>query len=164
MRFASAFLGFAVLWAGGAEASSFVVLPPMTGDLGPSMVALGQTTTPDVTVLAAMPEPSHPLIAEPGQMDIVSPSIVALGEPAVTDESVAAIGTETKKPRPNTTLMVIRGGVVGDAFSSAATSAPVTVQPGAEPQAAAQEPTSGNAAQPESAPAAAAPGPVTKPQ
>ena len=65
-----------------------------------------------------MPQPAQPPIAEPGQIDIISPSIIALGEPAVTNENVAAIDGETKKTGPSTTPMVIRGGMVGDAFSA----------------------------------------------
>ena len=113
----------------------------MTGDLGPSMVELGQTGTPDVTVLAAMPAPAQPPIAEPGHVDIISPSIIAMGEPAVANENVAAIDGETKKSGPSTMPMVIRGGVVGDAFS-APSGGPVAVQP----QAAAQEPSSSESA------------------
>jgi hypothetical protein len=136
MRIVSAFLVIGALSVGGAEASSIVVLPAMTGPLGPSMVAVGQTATPDVTVAATLPEPAQPPIAEPGHIDIISPSVIALGEPAVADENVAAIGTGTKRLGPNAIPMVIRGGVVGDpfAFSPMATSAPVKVQ--GEPQAA----------------------------
>ncbi len=43
------------------------------------------------------------------------PSIVALGEPGVENINVAAVG---KKNRPGQLPMVIRGGVVGDAFTA----------------------------------------------
>ena len=141
MRVMSALLVVGVLWTGGADASSLVVLPAMTDKLGPSMIAVGQTATPDVTVAAAIPEPAQPPIAEPGQIDIISPSVIALGEPAVAAENVAAIGTETKRLGPNAMPMVIRGGVVGDAFSPMATSAPVTVP--AAPDVATQAPAPG---------------------
>ena len=77
--------------------ASIIMLPAMTGDLSPSMVELGQSGTPDLTVLAAMPAPAQPPIAEPGHVDIISPSIIALGEPAVANENVAAIAGKTKK-------------------------------------------------------------------
>ena len=136
MRIASAFVVVAAVWSGGAHASSIIVLPAMTDHLSPSMVEVGQTGAPDLTVLAAMP-PAQPRIAEPGHVDIISPSIIAIGEPAVANENVAAIDGETKKAAPGSMPMVIRGGVVGDAFS-APTSASVTVQP----QAAAEAPSS----------------------
>ena len=84
-----------------------------------------------------------------------------MGEPAVANENVAAIDGETKKAAPGTTPMVIRGGVVGDAFS-APTGGPVTIQP----QAAAQEPSSSeSAAKPGSEPSAAQQAkPYAKPQ
>jgi hypothetical protein len=167
MRVASAVLVIGVLWAGVAEASSFVVLPAMTDKLGPSMIALGQTATPDVTVAAAIPEPAQPPIVEPGQIKILSPSIIALGEPAVTSESVAAIGMQTNKPGPNTMPMVIRGGMAGDAFSPAAASAPVASEDKNEPeqQTAAQTPSSEVAGKPAPYPPPAAPmAPAIKPQ
>ena len=161
MRVASAVLVIGALWTGGAEASSIVVLPAMTDQLGPSMIAIGETATPDVTVAATIPEPAQPPIAEPGQMEIISPSVIALGEPAVAAESVAAIGTGTKTLGPNTMPMVIRGGVVGDAFSPSAISAPAAVKPESQPQTAAQAPSSGAAPeqQPSSPGASQAPAP-----
>lgn len=163
MRVASAFLvAAAVVWSGTAHASSFIVLPAMTGDLGPSMVELGQTGTPDVTVLAAMPQPAQPPIAEPGHVDVISPSIIAMGEPAVANENVAAIDGDTKKTGPSTMPMVIRGGVVGDAFS-----APSGPSVALQPQAA-QAPSSESAAEPGSEPSAPEPpapaGPAIKPE
>ncbi|GLS34357.1 hypothetical protein GCM10007937_60720 [Mesorhizobium albiziae] len=65
-------------------------------------------------------------------------SIVALGNsaPGIAYENVAAIGDEPEKSsrRPNTTPMVIRGGIVGEAFARDTGSAP---SPAAEPSAAA---------------------------
>lgn len=95
MRFLLALLAL----AGPAEASSIVLVEPMTQELGPSMVMVEDETTP---------------------------SIVALGEPAdivppVTDETVAAIPETSplREPVP----MVIRGGIVGGAFSTPAPAA-----------------------------------------
>ena len=92
-----------------------------------------------------------------------SPSIIAMGEPAVANENVAAIDGETKKRGPSSMPMVIRGGVVGDAFS-APSAASVAVQP----PAAAQEPSSESAAKPGSEPSAPEPvapaGPAIKPE
>jgi hypothetical protein len=152
MRIASAFLLAGAFWAGGAHASSIIVLPGMTGDLGPSMVEFGQTAAPDLTVLAAMPEPAQPPIAEPGHVDVISPSIIAMGEPAVANENVAAIDGETKRTGPSTMPMVIRGGVVGDAFS-APSGGSVAVQP----EVAAQEPSSGSEPKPAAQPSAPEP-------
>jgi hypothetical protein len=155
MRVASAFIvAAATVWSSAAHASSFVVLPAMTDDFSPSIVELGQAGTPDVNVLAAIPAPAQPPIAEPGHIDIISPSIIAMGEPAVADENVAAIdGGETKKSGPSTMPMVIRGGVVGDAFS-----APSSASIAVEPQAAAQEPSSSESvAKPGSEPTAPEP-------
>ena len=157
MRIASAVVVVGALWAGGADASSFVVLPAMTDKLGPSMIEVGRTATPDLTAAATIPPPAQPPIAEPGQIDIISPSIIALGEPAVTSESVAAIGTTPKKKGPESTPMVIRGGMVGDAFSPATVSTPAAEEPQSQPTAA-QAPSSGAA--PESAPA----GPPEQPE
>jgi hypothetical protein len=149
MRFASAFVVVGALWAGGAEASSFVELPAMTDKLGPSIIEIGRTATPDLTAAATIPLPAQPPIAEPGQMNIISPSIIALGEPAVTSESVAAIETKPKKKGHESTPMVIRGGMVGEAFSPAVTVAPAAPEPQSQPKTA-QAPSSGAA--PKSAP------------
>ena len=164
MRIASAFVVAAAVWSGGAHASSIIVLPAMTDDLGPSMVALGQSGAPDLTVLAAMPAPAQPPIAEPGHVDIISPSIIAMGEPPVANENVAAIDGETKKSAPGTMPMVIRGGVVGDAFS-APTGASVTVQPQATAEAPSSEESAAKPGSEASAPEPAAPAkPYAKPQ
>ncbi|RWF61480.1 MAG: hypothetical protein EOS26_33055, partial [Mesorhizobium sp.] len=91
------------LAAGGAHASSFVVLG-------------GPSSTPSVVKLGA-PEP----VKVAGSSS--TPSIVALGEavPDVTYEKVAAIPSQ---PKPKHDLMqspmIIRGGIVGDAFAKPA--------------------------------------------
>ncbi|RWB35625.1 MAG: hypothetical protein EOQ41_04375 [Mesorhizobium sp.] len=106
-------LGLA-LAAGGAHASSFVVPG------APSVVKLGA------------PEP----VKVAGSSS--TPSIVALGEPVpdVTYEKVAAIPSQ---PKPKHDFMqspmIIRGGIVGDAFAkpapSAAPAATTAAAPGA---------------------------------
>jgi hypothetical protein len=137
MRIALAFVMFGSLWASEAVASSFVVLEPSPGPGSPSIVTLGTPATLDVTTLPDDPkdEPDvaighvdRPARPDPADSDIVtiSPSIVAMGVPEVTSEKVAAIGGEKHGSRREPPLpMVIRGGVVGDAFSPVTTAAPV---------------------------------------
>ncbi|RUV57845.1 MAG: hypothetical protein EOS23_29240 [Mesorhizobium sp.] len=106
------------LAAGGAHASSFVVLG-------------APSSTPSVVKLGA-PEP----VKVAGSSS--TPSIVALGEavPDVTYEKVAAIPSQ---PKPKHDFMqspmIIRGGIVGDAFAkpapSAAPAATTAAAPGA---------------------------------
>ncbi|MGX9571701.1 hypothetical protein [Mesorhizobium sp. f-mel] len=106
------------LAAGGAHASSFVVLG-------------APSSTPSVVKLGA-PEP----VKVAGSSS--TPSIVALGEPVpdVTYEKVAAIPSQ---PKPKHDFMqspmIIRGGIVGDAFAkpapSAAPAATTAAAPGA---------------------------------
>lgn len=105
-----AMLGVGLLaTAGGARASSIVVL-------GVS------TSTPSVIRLGA-PESS-------------TPSVVALGEPApdVTDEKVAAIPDKPAGHGFMQTPMIIRGGVVGGAFATPA-AAPAKATAAAAPTA-----------------------------
>ncbi|RUV53938.1 hypothetical protein EOA88_37110, partial [Mesorhizobium sp. M5C.F.Ca.IN.020.14.1.1] len=96
------------LAAGGAHASSFVVLG-------------APSSTPSVVKLGA-PEP----VKVAGSSS--TPSIVALGEavPDVTYEKVAAIPSQ---PKPKHDFMqspmIIRGGIVGDAFAKPAPSATI---------------------------------------
>ncbi|PAP95884.1 hypothetical protein [Mesorhizobium wenxiniae] len=106
------------LAAGGAHASSFVVLG-------------APSSTPSVVKLGA-PEP----VKVAGSSSTLS--IVALGEPVpdVTYEKVAAIPSQ---PKPKHDFMqspmIIRGGIVGDAFAkpapSAAPAATTAAAPGA---------------------------------
>ncbi|RWL16187.1 MULTISPECIES: hypothetical protein [Mesorhizobium] len=106
------------LAAGGAHASSFVVLG-------------APSSTPSVVKLGA-PEP----VKVAGSSS--APSIVALGDPVpdVTYEKVAAIPSQ---PKPKHDFMqspmIIRGGIVGDAFAkpapSAAPAATTAAAPGA---------------------------------
>ncbi|QIA24813.1 hypothetical protein [Mesorhizobium sp. AA22] len=106
------------LAAGGAHASSFIVL-------------VAPSSTPSVVKLGA-PEPVKVAGSSSTQ------SIVALGEavPDVTYEKVAAIPSQ---PKPKHDFMqspmIIRGGIVGDAFAkpapSAAPAATTAAAPGA---------------------------------
>ncbi|CAH2395046.1 hypothetical protein [Mesorhizobium ventifaucium] len=94
------------LAAGTAQASSFVV--PGAPSSTPSVVRLGA------------PEPVKVAWSSS------TPSIVALGEPVpdVTYEKVSAIPTQTKpKHDVMQSPMIIRGGIVGDAFTKPAPSA-----------------------------------------
>lgn len=170
MKFGVAFL----LWGAvttGAQASSFVVLDPMTEPLGPSMIVLGPPAsipvaetakTADVAtarpaefkVPLAFPLPgesedgavSDVAAATPTQVAarsrlpdistyqvplprVLSPSIIAFGEvqPPVSYEQLASIGPEAEKKtsrRPEQMPMVIRGGLIGDAFARPASAAP----------------------------------------
>lgn len=84
-----------------AEASSLMVLGPAKDAVGPSMVVLD----------APSPATSDGAAAR---------SIVAVGqsEPPVSDEKLSSISAEPAVPHrgPATAPMVIRGGIVGDAF------------------------------------------------
>lgn len=132
MRFRLAFILGGVLMSGGAHASSFVVLDAMTEKTGPSMVVLGDSS-PSIAALpdAAAPvrtqaELSYPMPggdtgAPVGAPVRISPSIIAMGAPAeVSYEQIASITPDPPRPspRPDWTPMVIRGGIVGDAFAS----------------------------------------------
>jgi hypothetical protein len=120
--------------SGGAQASSFVVLEPLKDAVGPSMIVLG---APASMAERTPPEPdtAEPRVAlsypapggapGPEAMRRVSPSIIALGQPIpeVSYEKLAAIEppAPTPKKRPDFSPMVIRGGIVGDAFSGSRT-------------------------------------------
>jgi hypothetical protein len=106
MRIFAVLLALGSLLPGAAQASSILVLGDSTVD--PSIVTLG----------AASGSPSTVAMGTGGK--VANPSIVALGaEPGVAYENVAAIGDEGRKSksRHNDPLMVIRGGIVGDAFT-----------------------------------------------
>ncbi|RWQ61044.1 hypothetical protein [Mesorhizobium sp.] len=108
------------LAAGTAQASSFIVLG-------------APSSTPSVVSLGA-PEPAK--VAGNSS----TPSIVALGEPVpdVTYEKVSAIPSQPKPKHDFTqSPMIIRGGIVGDAFATPAPSAaPATTTAAAAPEAA----------------------------
>jgi hypothetical protein len=121
-------------WAGAADASSFVTVGAPRSGASPSVVVLGQSTASvDVVTLPAQAIDSSLAVAEvehalphhfdPADSAIVtlSRSVVAVGEPEVTDEKVAAI--DEKPWRRDPIPMVIRGGVVGGAYSPPAPAA-----------------------------------------
>lgn len=172
MRVAVAFFMAGMIWSAGAEASSIITLAATDKKLSPSMIALGEPAAGD----AAKADPD--VVAEDGgnkDQIRLSPSMIALGEPEVTSEKVAAIDTGKHGKRRISAPMVIRGGIVGDAFSPVATpvaaqpqgsstpqpagTAPGTEQPAAEqPPAPAAEPkTASSEAQPATPEAAATP-------
>ena len=154
MRAALGFLVVGALWAGGASASSFVVLPAMEARVGPSMIVLGSPGSPSTVVAHRRPPMPSSRIRRSKRRPVesvrLSPSIIALGEPDVGLDKVAAIAPEAKTSRHAAAPMVIRGGVVGDAFAPAAASEPVTVTPEASPQAAADAPQSAGSGDAES--------------
>jgi hypothetical protein len=182
MRIALAFVMFGSLWAGEAAASSFVVLEASPGPASPSIVTLGTPATLDVTTLPEDPkdEPDvaighvdRPARPDPADSYIItiSPSIIAMGEPEVTSEKVAAIGEKDGSRRAPPLPMVIRGGVIGDAFSPATTAAPVPVaveqpqsgQEASEAPSGGSQPPAPSGGMPEQ-PAAPPPPPVAMPQ
>lgn len=114
MRIAYGFVVAAALVAGEAHASSIIVLPAADTKLTESMVAI--PALPAGTQSAAIVYPSDTEIASGADS-----SLIALGEPPVTNEKVAAI--KEKRAGPVSALMVIRGGVVGDAVPSASAAA-----------------------------------------
>ena len=138
MRFLVAFLVLGAMASREAAASSFVVLEAPKAGAGSSIVSLGapvpDSKSPSPSFIAlGSPPPSQTLVARalpahsstrtvaPADRPTTpSPSIIALGEPAVTLEKVAAIPTETKPKRvQELSPMVIRGGLIGDAFERA---------------------------------------------
>lgn len=134
-----------LLWstvlAGEASASSFVTLAPPADAATPSFAVL---ETPSIKTIGlpkaplsasgtalSYPYPAEPLPhvahgAPPGEVAL-SPSVVAMGEPAISFDKVAAISDKTRTRQSLSLPMVIRGGVVGDAFSRAEPPAPQTL-------------------------------------
>lgn len=128
MRVAVAFFLAGMIWSAGAEASSIITLASTDKKLTPSMIAIGEPPAGELG------EADPDVVAEDaGNTDQtrLSPSMIALGEPAVTSEKVAAIGDKKRGARRISMPMVIRAGIVGDAFSPAA--APASAQPQAAP-------------------------------
>jgi hypothetical protein len=107
-----------VLWAGEAQPSSIVTPPPMQADTSRSVFVLSspmpQSAEPDV-VAGTVDDPGYSS-ANTGFL-VVSPSVVSMGE--VAGENVAAIGGKGSHTGPDSLPLVIRGGLTGDAFSSA---------------------------------------------
>lgn len=115
-----------IVTAGAAEASSLIMLPPMEGRLGASMVEIAGATQP-----------------------ISHRSMIALGtgEPAVSRETLSAIGPAPKgEVRPGQPPRVIRAGVTGESAVRAVASQPGSAsggsdhEPPSNPAAAAEPP------------------------
>ncbi|WP_127519629.1 hypothetical protein [Mesorhizobium sp. Z1-4] len=121
-----------------ANASSFVVLDPLEKTESPSIIVLGKPESGSFTAAgeprhAAIPMPSFERFggapaAEP-KFITVSPSVIAMVDAPqpIAMENVASIGDPGRRKRsPHTLPMVIRGGIVGDAFATrSAPSVPV---------------------------------------
>jgi hypothetical protein len=92
----------------------------------------------------------------------LSRSMIALGEPPVAFEKVAAIAPQEPSSRPRSLPLVIRGGVLGDAFvRSAPASVAITPEPTQEATSApAGGPASPRREEPTREPVAPAPAPV----
>lgn len=156
MRGLGALLLASSMMAGGAQASSFVVVAPPKEKVSSSFVVIGAPPPPTVASAApdAPAESDDPLVVplafalprngttiafEPGAAPImtqISASIIAFDSPIpnVAYEQVAAITpdkAEVPRSRPArfTTPMVMRGGIIGDAFARApAEAAPVAAR------------------------------------
>ena len=189
MRVLGAFILATIVTTGAARASSFVVMGETAPASTPSIVTLG---SPAPTRLARTPEPQswidksigqlqqaylrmkqargrpYPSVEplNPGAME--TPSIIALGEPApeIAYEKVAAIPKKLKRG-PMFKPLVIRGGVTGDAFAPATSTAPSTVTASSRntpSSAAASGGHSPSAPPPSAPPAPAAPPPAGVPK
>jgi len=176
------------LTAGAARASSFVVMGKTAPASTPSIVTLGMSAPANVAGADAAPSSwadkpigqlqqayprmkqadrrLSPSVESLGSGVMETPSIIALGEPApeVTYEKVAAIPKKLKHG-PIFKPLVIRGGVVGDAFAPATSAgpsaAPAAGKQNGSPQAAASGDRSPSAPPP---PAPAAPPPAVVPK
>jgi hypothetical protein len=113
MRIVVAFLTLGTLVPCAANAASIIAVAEPTEH--PSIVILGAPSASSTAVIAP-------------QGSIAGSSIIALGDPglAPADEKVSAIGNESKRTARGfgDTPMVIRGGIVGDAFVRTAPAAP----------------------------------------
>lgn len=147
MRLTLAAIALTALTTDGALASSFVYVTQSPEANSPSfvtvtppgpMVAAAPTSTIVADATAGDEQPgdlvplAYPLPedgAEPVRMVPVSPSIIAFESqtPAVTFEKVAAIATAIKAHLP--TPMVMRGGIIGGAFSAPEPEAVLPAQP-----------------------------------
>ncbi len=101
------------MMTGGAHASSILSLEAMTGPVGPSMIVIGDSPP------TAM---SSSFLTAEALNATLSSSMVAFGEPVpdVTYEKVAAVPAKPAKARrEEQPPMVMRGGLIGDAFPAA---------------------------------------------
>lgn len=142
-RVLEAFILAMTLTTGAARASSFVVMGETAPASTPSIVTLGSPVATRVAGVKATPSSwvdksigqlqqaylrmkqadrrLYPSVESLSSGATETPSIIALGEPApeITYEKVAAIPQKLKHG-PMFKSLVIRGGVVGDAFAPAA--------------------------------------------
>jgi hypothetical protein len=142
MRLFFATILMALVATNAASASSFVTPEEVTTPDSPSIITLGASPSfvaagePDES-----PRPSIERFGGPATEDrkfvTVSPSVIAMVDAPqpVAFENVASIGDDEKarKRARESMPMVIRGGIVGDAFSSGSGSAPASER-AAEPR------------------------------
>jgi hypothetical protein len=129
MRLFFATILMAFLASSAASASSFVVLEGISTPTSPSIIVLGETSpsvvaakAPDIGSLNPSIERFGGLPPEERKFITVSPSVIAMVDAPqpVAFENVASIGDEQANRRLRGTLpMVMRGGIVGEAFSAA---------------------------------------------
>lgn len=127
MRLLFATILTAVLASSAANASSFVTLPEIKTPNSPSIITLGGSSP---SIVAAK-EPSIERFGGEPEVErkfvTVSASIIAIVDAPqpIAFENVASIGnTELRKRRRESLPMVIRGGIIGDAFATPAARAP----------------------------------------
>ena len=151
MRLVFATILMAFCATNAANASSFVVLDPLESPESSSIIVLGKPESGSFTAAgepdaqqAAIPMPSFERFggapAEEPKFVNVSPSVIAMvdTQQPIAMENVASIGDSKRRKRsPHSLPMVIRGGIVGDAFatrSASAPSGPIVNEPAAPPQ------------------------------
>jgi hypothetical protein len=142
VRVLGAFILTITLTTGAARASSFVVMGEAAPASTPSIITLGSPTSTRLARTQARPSSwidksieqlqqaylrakqtdrqPYPSVESLDSGGMETPSIIALGEPApeITYEKVAAI-PQKQRHGPMFKPLVIRGGVVGDAFAPA---------------------------------------------
>lgn len=140
MRLKIATLAALAAMTGGAQASSFAYVAPPPAGKSPSIIEIGlpklasAKSEPDFVVaktdakgdvLVPLAYPLPDAQSAQAKFFAVSPSVVAFESvvPPVTFEKVAAINRPHPAPQPKP--LVIRGGIVGDAFTERA--APVVL-------------------------------------
>lgn len=113
---------------GPAIASSFVLLEQAKAPVSPSIIYFGEPE-PDTAADEAAAIPARPSAIEPetgsfvasaplqetGSIISISPSVVAMGEPAVERMIVASISSKPARD-PHAVPLVMRGGILGDAY------------------------------------------------
>ena len=110
-----------LLWAATAHASSVVTLPEAGGET-PSIIALGSAEPPTLEGVPVEPEMVQDETNQPRYR--VGASILAFGETAIPAAPVAVASiepestAEPEEPHLSPMPLVIRGGVIGDAFSA----------------------------------------------